>query len=408
MSYFSETGVYYSDAAQLDAFGRLRISNPLPLFEAKQVNDDIPLKFDDQETSGSGTSSTHNTNQASTTLSVSNLTAGTRVRQSKRRINYQPGHGQQALVTFLMGAAASGITKRVGLFNDNDGIFLESLDTTISLVVRTNTSSTPSDTNKVAQASWNIDPMDGSGPSGLTLDLTKVNLLFIDFAWLGVSRVRVGFVIGGVLHYVHEFNTANIETLVYMSNPSLPIRYEIANSGTGPAADLVTICSSVSSEGGSDTIGISRSADTGIVEVSTLSTTNIYLLLALRLGAIHINSEVILRSIEVLVTSAVTAFRWALLLNPTVAGAALSFVAESNSVVEIARPTSATTVTGGTIILSGYGSGSIQAKTSITALTEGRLGAFIDDTSDVFVLAVQVPGATPETFLGAISWTEVE
>jgi hypothetical protein len=103
--------------SNMDAFYRMRVSNPQTIFDSKQLSDNQPLFWDDAQTSGSGTGSSFNANQASTTISVGNATAGTRVRQTFRHFNYQPGKSQLIIMTGIVGAAATGITKRLGLFN---------------------------------------------------------------------------------------------------------------------------------------------------------------------------------------------------------------------------------------------------------------------------------------------------
>lgn len=75
----------------VDAFGRLRVSTPSTIFDSKQLHDNQPLFWDDQEVSGTGTSSNYDGNKASSTLAVTAATAGKRIRQTKMRFNYQPG-----------------------------------------------------------------------------------------------------------------------------------------------------------------------------------------------------------------------------------------------------------------------------------------------------------------------------
>ena len=145
--------------------------------------------------------------------------------------------------------SGSGIITRMGLFDDNNGIFLQRSNNTISLVVRSNVSGSPSDSNYATQANWNIDKMDGTGLSGLTLDFSKSQILTFDFEWLGVGCVRVGFVVDGNVFYCHQFNHANNITGVYMSTPNLPLRYQIENTGSGIASSIECICCAVLSEG---------------------------------------------------------------------------------------------------------------------------------------------------------------
>ena len=120
------------------------------------------------------------------------------------------------------------------------------------------TAGVPGDNDTVvAQASWNLDPLDGTGPSGLTYgtsDWQTCQLFVIDFQWLGVGRIRYGIYYAGVIRYVHEIlNTGN--TAPFMKLGKLPVRYEITSNGGGAAGEMRMICASVMSEGGSQTIG---------------------------------------------------------------------------------------------------------------------------------------------------------
>ena len=100
----------------VDAFARLRVSNPQTIFDSKQIADNQPLFWDDAEVSGAGTATLYNTNQASTTISVTANTAGKRVRQTRRWLNYQSGKSQLIIMTAVMSGNA---TKRIGQFTDD-------------------------------------------------------------------------------------------------------------------------------------------------------------------------------------------------------------------------------------------------------------------------------------------------
>lgn len=163
-------------------------------------------------------------------MSVGATTAGVRARQTRMRFNYQPGKGQEVILTGVFGAGQAGITKRIGYFDTNNGLFFQLSGTTLSVVRRTSTSGSPVD-NVVTQANWNIDKLDGTGASGVTLDLTKTQIMIIEFEWLGVGRVRYGFDIDGKIIFVHQLFNANNLTEVYISTPNLPVKYEIANDG---------------------------------------------------------------------------------------------------------------------------------------------------------------------------------
>lgn len=386
-----------SGAGKSDAFGRERVSTPETLFDAKCIHDAQPLLFDDVGLSGSGTSSTHSADTASVVLAVGASTAGVRVRQSKRRPAYQPGKSQMAFLTFTLGAAATGITRRVGLFDANDGLFLQQTATALSLVRRSSRTGSPVDT-AVAQADWSEDTF-------ADLDVTKSQILFIDFEWLGVGLVRMGFVIDGALRYAHQFKHANNIAGVYMSTPNLPVRYELTNGGTGGAATLESICSAIISEGGQDVTGITRAVDRGITELTTANDTNTYTLLAMRLNAAKLDATVRINDLSIFCNSTAD-YRWALLLNPTI-GSNLTYVAQTSSAVDTcANASAAALITGGTLLASGYGSTSAQNRPISEGSTDFAFGSKVDGTSDVVVLAIQNIAAGAEKYWGSLSWRE--
>lgn len=382
-----------------DAFGRLRTSQPQAMFDAKCIIDNQPLLFDDAETSGGGTGSTHSATTASVVLDVSDSTAGTRVRQSKRRPAYQPGKSQLAFVTFTLGAAATGITRRVGVFDANDGLFLEQTSAGLRLVRRTSTSGSPVD-NQVEQEDWSEDTF-------ADLDVAKSQILFIDYEWLGVGLVRMGFVIDGVLRYAHQFKNANNIAGVYMRTPNLPVRYELANDGTGGAAEFETICSSIISEGGQETTGITRTVDRGITALTTGNNTSLYPLIAIRLDAAQLDATVRVLNVAIFCNSTAD-YRYALLLNPTISGTALSFTDVADSAVEAqVNTTNASTISAeGTLLASGYGSSSNQVTPLSGGATDYAIGSKIDGTSDILVLAVQNLAAGAEDYYGSLSFIE--
>jgi hypothetical protein len=392
--------VMYPGSGLGDAFGRLRVSNLTTVFSSKQLDDNQPLFWDDQETSGGGTSSTYNANQASSTLAVSATTAGTRVRQSFQKFNYQPGKSQLILMTGVLGAPASGITERIGYFDESNGLFFECKDSTVGVVTRTKTSGTAVDA-KVNQSAWNLDTMDGNGPSKITLDFTKTQIFIIDFEWLGVGRVRMGFFNGGNPVYCHEFLNDNSLDKVYMSTPNLPLRYEIGNDGTGPAASLVHICASVSSEGGVDRNGILRHVDSA--PISGLATTVNYAVLGLRHKSTHLDISILLETLSLIATSQNDQAHWSFILNPTVAGT-FTYGDVTNSAAQIAQGAVTNTITGGTEIDGGYFN--TAQPSTIAILNALRLGAKIDGTPDEIVVLVR-PITNNITVETSITWREL-
>ena len=390
----------------LDAFARLRISNPTTIFDSKQIYNSKPLFWDDAQVNGAGTTSAHNTNQASTTISVG-AAAGKRVRQTFRHFNYQPGKSQLFIQTFNLGAGGIGVKKRVGLFNNENGIFLLQDETTLKIGLRTFTSGVVVDT-EIAQDSWNIDKLDGTGNSGITLDQTKTLIFFSDFEWLGVGTVRYGFFIDGIPYYCHAIHNSNVNTIVYMSTPNLPLRYEIENDGTGAVNSLVHICSTVITEGGrSDTgfpFGLNRANNPLITNNDAL----IYPLISLRLNPNNLGAFIKLLNFTINCTSSAT-YAYYLIVNPTVTGTALNFSSLSNSSIQYDKnTTNATTISGGTVLLTDIATDTNNSQSGVKGLlnTDFALGSKIDGTPDIVCLGIQRLNGGTETFYASLNFSE--
>ncbi len=402
MSYFERFDVAFADSGSLDAFARLRTSSPSTLFDSKQLGDSADLYFDDAQVSGSGTTSTYSNATASTVLAVSATTAGRRVRQTYERFNYQPGKSQFVVMTYDDINTTTGLTKCLGYYDDDNGLFLQSQEGVLSLVVRSSTSGSPVDT-VINQSSWNVDQLDGTGPSGLTLDTTKANIFFLDYEWLGVGRVRFGFYLGGHPIVVHAIGHANTVDEVYMSTPNLPVRYEIENDGSGAAAELESICSTVVSEGGFQETGITRSINRGgtdDLDANTVGTA--YLSQAIRLKTDRQDSPVKIKAISIL-SATNDDYLWEIRLNPTLGGA-LTWNGEANSSVEGALGDNGNTVTGGTVIASGYDQGN---SSQINVLNLARnLGIAIDGTRDVLALVITPMGSNLDIY-SSITYLEL-
>jgi len=390
----------------LDAFNRLRISSPQTVFDSKQIYDNQPLFWDDSQVSGSGTTSTHSTLTASTTLSVSNLTAGKRIRQTFRSFNYQTGKSQLVLLTGIIENPATGITRRIGQFNDDNGYMVLSTPTSLAVGIRSKTSGFVDD-NIVEQADWNLDTLDGTGASGITLDASKTQIFFFDYQWLGVGAVRFGVVIEGVSIYIHQFNHANILTNVYTSTPNLPLRYEIENDGTGAVAELKQICSTVITEGGRQDTGVIRGLNRDNTTLTTGNNLNTYGLIGVRLKTAYLGAFVRYLDHQIICNSTAE-YAWYVILKPTITGTAPTWNALANSSLEFAYPTNATTFTGGTIIASGIGSDGNQTRFGSQGLIQSDLtiGSSIAGVSDEVFLCVKRLTGTTETFFACMNISE--
>jgi hypothetical protein len=259
----------YSNLA--DAFNRLRISSPTVVFDS-QLQYGLNLETWYQKKSTSATI-THLSSEASVQLTVpaNSLTA---IRQTREYFRYQPGKSQLILATFGSGESQTGVNKLVGYGDANNGIFFKSDGDGYYFIRRSDTSGTIVDT-AIEQADWNIDKLDGGGPSRHTMDFSKVQIFLTDLEWLGVGRVRCGFVLDGTIVYAHEFLQANVGTEVYMKTANLPIRYELQSTAATSSASLKQICASVMSEGGESIPGVaprSISNDNTLIAITSEAT----------------------------------------------------------------------------------------------------------------------------------------
>jgi len=241
-----------------DAFGRLRVSQPYTIFDSKEL-DGSGDRIWCQQLNGSATS-VKSDPLSQYTLGVS-ADGDFAIRQTFQRFSYQAGKSQLALLTGKL-ATAADVNSRIGLmegevsaeaspFNAYNGMYFSSVDGVFYANIMKNGVET-----SIAQSSWNLDKMDGSGKSAIDIDFTKVQIFVIDYEWLGVGRVRFGFNVDGVTTYCHQFVHANLTTSVYTKTPNLPIRYEIRS--TGGTDTLQKICASVASEGGVEQSGITH------------------------------------------------------------------------------------------------------------------------------------------------------
>ncbi|MGA0128975.1 MAG: hypothetical protein ACO3I1_06780, partial [Burkholderiales bacterium] len=350
-----------------DAFGRLRFSDPFTLFDSSHRYRDNGLWNTD---TASGGSSAFNANEGLVDLSVT-TTSGSRVyRETQKVFSYQPGKSLLIISTFVMAPAKTGLRQRVGYFGTANGIYIELNDTTLSFVERSSVSGSVSET-RVNQADWNIDKLDGTGPSGLTLDITKAQIFWSDIEWLGLGTVRVGFIINGKLIHCHSFNHANLITTTYISTASLPLRYEIENTGTtSSSSNLKQVCSTVISEGGYELRGAQLSALVPVTSPVALATAGTYYpLISVRLKTSpnRLDAIVILSAISVLGTSSNTVYNWLLIRGGTTSGGTW-VSAGINSAVEYKIDGGG--ITGGDVVASGYLNSTNQSAPTVNILKE--------------------------------------
>jgi hypothetical protein len=333
----------------IDAFGRARTSAPLTLFDSFHRFQDNG-KIATSNTAG-GTFA-YNANTAMIEMTIDNTTGAEVKRETSRVFAYQPGKSLQVMISFCMNSPKTGLRQRAGYFNDQNGIFIQQNNSTVSIVKRSYVTGTTVDT-AVNQADWNMDTLDGTGPSGITLDLTKTHIFFMDFEWLGVGTVRCGFVINGRFIHCHSFQHANILTTTYMTTACLPGRVEITNTGgMSGTATYRQVCFTVLSEGGYDIRGRSRAAGLQITSPKTLTTAGtFYPIISIRLKDTRSEGIVVPTDAEFFGISNNTRYRYKIVTGGTLTSPTW-VSAGDDSCVEY--DISASAITGGTDRAMGY------------------------------------------------------
>lgn len=399
--------VYFSDST-VDSFGRLRVSNPVTLFDS-QNRFAADNQFDTL-TSTDGTI-TYLSNESSVSLNTTTSAGSETIRQTYRVFPYQPGKGLTFLATFVMSAPKLNLRQRVGYFNSNNGAFLQQSGSTVSFVLRSNslpTPGTPSDIRTVNQADWNVDKMDGTGPSGRVLDLTKNQILYMDFEWLGTGDVRCGFYADGKPQICHIFHNDNTQTAVYMQTAILPVRYEITNTGTTiSASSMKQVCSTVIVEGGYEQAVAPQIAR----RTATLATIgNTFLpLVSIRLNSAALGAVVLPQQVNVFPLTNQN-YEIVLVKNSTLTGA--SWVTGTFQNVDYDVTATAMTTTATNIVQSVYLTASSQSVTPTNQINvynfDLQLGVSLLGVSDIYTVGIRtVSGATTGDAVGSLSFYDL-
>ena len=389
-----------------DIFGRQRVSTPLTLFDSSHRFKDNGL----WTTATTGTASaTFNANQGLVDLAVDNSINSEVVRETTKVFSYQPGKSLLVLNTFVMQAKKTGLRQRVGYYNDYNGIYFEVNNSTVNFVERSYVSGGLAET-RVAQSSWNADKLDGTGPSGLTLDTSKAQIFWMDIEWLGVGSVRTGFIINGQIIVCHIFNHANLISSTYITTASLPLRYEIKNTAaTSGSSTLKQICSTVISEGGYELRGLQQAIATPINTPSSLAVAGTYYpVISVRLKSTALDGIVILTALSMMGIGNGINYNWRVVASgATTGGSWIS--AGTDSAVEY--NISGTSFTGGRILASGFINSSNQGSPSIDILKEALFKFQLERnglTSTPYELTLAVTaGSNSQNIFASIDWEEI-
>lgn len=237
-----------------DAFYRLRVSNPVSLFTAESAfdpwqNESSTMKFVSQLIGETAEATFSSEGYYSLIVETESDCV---IRQSRHYIPDQAGLSKIALISgvLLTGPQSQEtVVSRFGLFDGNNGHCLQLATDGLSFCELVNGVETV-----IPQSNWNIDPLDGTGSSGLNLSSYIVangnlpdvvdlsyhqNILIIDTEWTGLTRL--GFFLNGVPRYAHQFAHENRQSPISNSS-GLPVRYQIKKISTDNTQCELRVC----------------------------------------------------------------------------------------------------------------------------------------------------------------------
>jgi len=390
-----------------DLFGRLKISEPLTLFDSTHrysQNGD----FDDIVV-GSASTVGIITYQSTATLGIGTSVGDKIYRESKRVFSYQPGKSIQVFQTFVFNLPKQNLRQRAGYASTENGIFLEQNNFDISIVKRTTAPAGIITEVRVYQNEWNQDKLDGTGPSGYTLDLTKSQILFSEYEWLGAGSIRVGFAIDGKFIIAHQFNHANLIDGVYMTTASLPVRYEIENTGvTTSTSTMKQICVSVQSNGGYERIVSPTVVKRDTFKVGIGTTTTYTPLISIKIKSGREDAVIIPNQFNAIATSQQeSTWEVVLIKNGTLSGASYTSSYSANIEYDV----SASSMTGGEVIKLEYLTSANKAFVSLnqeeTYNFDLQLGRTQSKVSDILTLGIRKLTGADGNATGSLSFYDL-
>ena len=401
----TQTAVGSFPATSTDAFGRLRISQPYTLFDSS-TRYTANGKWSTQTLLG-GTAS-FNADQGLMDLTVTNAANSLVRRETTKVFAYQPGKSLLLYTTFVM-SGETGLRQSVGYYNEDNGYYIsKETDNSVYLVERSSVS-TPGADDPIPQANWNVDPFNGTGPSGITLDFTKAQILWIDMEWLGVGTVRTGFVVDGQLLPAHYFQHANIVDSTYITTATLPFRYEIENLSSAAGGTLKQICSTAISEGGYTLTGEQHSVSTPITAAYALATAGTYYpVAALRLKATRLDAISIVTGLTLLGEGNNETYAWRLVGRGTVTGGTWD---TPSATTPVEYNLTGTSSSGGTVLASGFTNASNQGSPIIDVLKGSLFTNQLERnpfTATPFEVVLEVaPANNTQGIFASVSWEDV-
>lgn len=361
----------------------------------------------DEKTTGTA-SSTHEPYLGMVRLEVGSDAGDEVIRQTKRVQRYIPGRQSEVSMAVIFGTPTTGVRRRFGLFDENDGAYFEDGGNGIYYVVTRRNTAGGVVEDRVARENWNVDKLDGTGPTGIVVDPDNVQLICIEYEWYGAGQVEFNFIIGNNKIPVHQFNHANNIPDTWSSTATLPVRIELTNvTGAAGTHTFYQGSHSFATEGTTTLLGRQRNISSDITGKTLTDANTFYPVVAIRLKSNSLNSVVIPDVFSGATLDNTNVFIRILEDVTLTGGTWVSYSAESPVEYNI----TATSFTGGEVVDTKFiSSGNMGESTgfperSITQI-QRKTTTTLGDTSTVFLIAIASTGSNKAGW-ASLGWIEV-
>lgn len=361
----------------------------------------------DELTTGTA-SATHQPYLGMVKLEVGSSAGDEVVRQTNRVQRYIPGRQGEVSMTMIFGTPETGIRRRFGLFDERNGFFFEdSGDGTYRCVLRRNTAGGVEE-ESFARDEWNVDKLDGTGPSGITADPTAIQHMSIEYEWYGAGMIEWNFVINNNKYPIHRIYHANYHDHTWAAKAALPIRIELTNvAGTAGTHTFYQGSHSFSVEGTTELLGRQKSISSAIAGKTLQSANTFYPIVAIRLKSTALDSVIIPDEYSASTLDNTNIFVRIIENADITGGTWVSFDPDSPVEYNITATGYSNGSTLSTNYISSTNMGAVttfphRSITQITRKTTTTLG----DTSGTFLIAIAATGANKAGW-ASLGWIEV-
>ena len=361
----------------------------------------------DELTSGTA-SATHQPYLGMVKLEVGSSAGDEVLRQTNRVQRYIPGRQGEVSMTMIFGTPETGIRRRFGLFDELNGFFFEdSGDGTYRCVLRRNTASGV-DEESFTRDEWNVDKLDGTGPSGITADPTAIQHMSIEYEWYGAGMIEWNFVINNNKYPIHRIYHANYHDHTWAAKAALPIRTELTNvAGTAGTHTFYQGSHSFSVEGTTELLGRQKSISSAIAGRNLQSANTFYPIVAIRLKSTALDSVIIPDEYSASTLDNTNIFVRVIENANITGGTWVSFSDDSPVEYNITATGYSNGSTLSTNYISSTNMGAVTTfpQRSITQITR-KTTTTLGDTSGTFLIAIAATGSNKDGW-ASLGWIEV-